>query len=101
MENQIWPTKQPDGTIYERHVYGGPQGEGFTDIFYRENAEGAFDTKRVHVGPEQRETDSDYIPSHSPDRDIKFKQLKEGKAEWKPSIGFEVIEIDEKEKEPK
>lgn len=91
MEQQIWPTKQPDGTIFERHVYSGPQGEGYIDIVYREKLDGTFKRKATHIGPELRESDKKFISLASEDeRNVKLKRLKEDKAEWKPEIGFEV-----------
>lgn len=91
MEQQIWPTKQPDGTIFERHVYSGPQGEGYIDIVLREKADGTFEKKATHNGPESRESDSKFKPLPLEDeKQIKLKRLKEGKAEWKKDSGFEV-----------
>jgi hypothetical protein len=91
MEKQIWPTKQPDGTIYERHVYSGPQGDGYTDIYRREKEDGSFEIKRIHVGPEDRPSDDDFIPVDlAEDSKIKLKRIIEEKAEWKPDVGFVV-----------
>lgn len=91
MPEQIWPTKQPDGTIYERHVYKGPQGEGYIDIVYREKAPGVFEKKATHFGPESRNSDTGFVELPEVDeRRTKFKRLKEEKAEWKPNTGFEV-----------
>lgn len=105
MEQQIWPTKQLDGTIYERHVYGGPQGEGYFDITYREKAPGKFERKIVHVGPEVRNADGQFHDLNQDGVNLKLLRIKEEKAEWKPNIGFEVkpefveiIEVDGKEK---
>ena len=53
MADQIWPTRQPDGTVIERHVYSGPQGEGFIDRVWRDNA-GTLELQETHTGPEDR-----------------------------------------------
>jgi len=51
---QVWPTKQPDGRVYERHIYKGPMGEGFIDIYYSVSEGGEVTVDRIHNGPEDR-----------------------------------------------
>lgn len=89
MENQIWPTKQPDGRIYERHVYSGPQGEGYIDIFMDVASDGTIDVSYNHNGPEARA-----FPTKidSPELKLKLERLKEEKAEWKEGAGFDIKE---------
>jgi L-lactate utilization protein LutB len=87
MENQIWPTKQPDGRIYERHVYSGPQGEGYIDIFLDIAGDGTIDVSCDHQGPEART-----FPTKidSPELKVKLERLKEEKANWVEGRGFEI-----------
>jgi len=87
MEKQIWPTKQPDGRIYERHVYSGPQGEGYIDIFMDVSQDGTIDVAAEHHGPEAR---AFATKIESPELKVKLERLKEEKAEWKEGKGFEV-----------
>jgi L-lactate utilization protein LutB len=87
MEQQIWPTKQPDGRIYERHVYSGPQGEGCIDIFMDIAGDGTIDVSCNHNGPEART-----FPTKidSPELKVKLERLKEEKAEWTENNGFKI-----------
>lgn len=87
---QAWPTKQLDGTIFERHVYTSPKGDGHIDITHREKSPGVFETKRVEHGLDGRGFSADFEEVKDADFLMKLKRIKEEKADWKPDSGFEI-----------
>lgn len=91
MAEQIWPTKQTDGGVFERHVYSGPQGEGYIDIFYKQTPDGKTQRKQVNHGPEERVSDQDFVELESnEDRDIKLKRISADEAVWTQDDGFKI-----------
>lgn len=89
MFEQTWPTKQPDGSIKERHVYSGPQGEGYIDFVYRQKQDGSIEVRKTHVGPEDRDSYG-FKDLTDNGQAEKCKRIIEGKATWTPNIGFKI-----------
>lgn len=52
---QLFPELQQDGSTYQRHVYSGPLGDGYTDIWTKV-VDGKTYMKCTHVGPENRQS---------------------------------------------
>lgn len=92
--DQVWPTKQPDGTVFERHVYSGPQGDGFIDIVYQQNG-ADLEVKYDHHGPEQRNLPAAFVKIDETKTKALVRDVIEDKVTWTEDDGIKAIPVED------